>query len=163
KRYGLEHLRTLAKADGAKVMPRPDIGPTICQLRLQGSAVSLLRRIPLRGDSGRAISGLPIPAGAADVEPAFDLTGAPLGTDPSGADTEAIVALSDGTFWIGDEYGPSLMQVGPEGRVLQRWVPKGRKRTSACRSSWERSRQRRGKLSMQPLPVKDAMLALIPS
>jgi hypothetical protein len=26
KRYGLEHLRQLAKVDGAKVMPRPDIG-----------------------------------------------------------------------------------------------------------------------------------------
>ena len=117
KRYGLEHLRPLAKVDGAKIMPRPDIGPTICQIRLQGSTVSLLRRFPLRGASGRAISGLPIPAGAADVEPAFDLTGAPLGTDPSGADTEAIVALSDGTFRIGDEYGPSLMHVGPEGQV----------------------------------------------
>src|SRR4026208_1690556 len=47
KRYGLEHLRPLAKVDGAKVMPRPDIGPTICQLRLHGRTVSLVRRIPL--------------------------------------------------------------------------------------------------------------------
>ena len=125
KRYGLDHLRPLAKVDGAKVMPRPDIGPTICQLRLHGNTVNLIRRIPLRGASGRAISGLPIPSGAADVEPAFDLKGAPLGIDPSGADTEAIVALSDGTFWVGDEYGPSLMHIGPEGQVLQRWVPKG--------------------------------------
>ena len=129
KRYGLEHLRPLAKVDGAKVMPRPDIGPTICQLRLLGGTVRLVRRIPLRGVSGRAISGLPIPAGAADVEPAFDLEGEPLGIDPSGADTEAIVALSDGTFWVGDEYGPSLLHVGPEGQVLQRWVPKGLEKT----------------------------------
>jgi hypothetical protein len=125
ERYGLEHLKPLKKVDGAKIMPRPDIGPTICQLRLQGNTVRLVRRIPLRGVSGRAISGLPIPSGAAAVEPAFDLTGAGLGTDPSGADTEAIVALSDGTFWVGDEYGPSLLHVGPEGHVLQRWVPKG--------------------------------------
>ena len=125
KRYGLEHLRPVARVDGAKVMPRPDIGPTICQLRLHANTVSLVRRIPLRGVSGRAIGGLPIPSGAADVEPAFDLKGAPLGIDPSGADTEAIVALSDGTFWVGDEYGPSLLHVGPEGQVLQRWVPKG--------------------------------------
>ena len=27
KRYRLEHLRSLAKVDGAKIMPRPDIGP----------------------------------------------------------------------------------------------------------------------------------------
>ena len=125
ERYGLEHLKPLKKVDGAKVMPRPDIGPTICQLRLVGNTVRLVRRIPLRGRSGRAISGLPIPAGIADVEPAFDLKGEALGSDPSGADTEAIVAMSDGSFWVGDEYGPSLLHVGPGGLVLQRWVPKG--------------------------------------
>ena len=125
KRYGLEHLRPLAKVDGAKIMPRPDIGPTICQLKLQGNTVQLVRRIPLRGVSGRTISGLPIPAGPAHVEPAFDLKGTALGPDPSGADTEAIVALSDGSFWVGDEYGPSLLHVDPEGQVLKRWVPKG--------------------------------------
>jgi Esterase-like activity of phytase len=86
--------------------------------------VSLVHQIPLRGASGRAISGLP-PSASDDVEPAFDLKGAALGIDPSGVDTEGIVALSDGTFWIGDEYGPSLVHVGPEGQVLQRWVPKG--------------------------------------
>ena len=96
KRYGLEHLTPLKKVDGAKIMPRPDIGPMICQLRLDGDTVQLVRRIPLRGASGRSISGLPIPAGAADVEPAFDLKGKDLGSDPSGAYTEAIVALSDG-------------------------------------------------------------------
>ena len=125
ERYGLEHLKSLRKVDGAKIMPRPDIGPTICQLELDGDTVRLVRRIPLHGASGRPLSGLPIPAGAADVEPAFDLKGKALGSDPSGADTEAIVALSDGTFWIGDEYGPSLLHVGCNGQVLQRWVPKG--------------------------------------
>lgn len=124
KRYGLEHLRPLAKMDGAKIMPRPDIGPAICQLELQGNGVRFVRRIPLRGASGRAISGLP-PSRATDVETAFDIKGAALSIDPSGVDTEAIVALSDGSFWVGDEYGPSLLQVGPEGQVLQRWVPKG--------------------------------------
>lgn len=124
QRYGLEHLRPLAKVDGAKIMPRPDIGPVICELRLVGNTVRLARQIPLTSASGRAISGLP-PSTADDVEPAFDLKGIALGIDPSGADTEGIVALSDGTFWIGDEYGPSLLHVGPQGQVLQRWVPKG--------------------------------------
>ncbi len=125
ERYGLEHLKPLKKVDGAKIMPRPDIGPTICQLKLDGNTVRLIQRFPLCGASGRAISGLPIPAGTADVEPAFDLKGDALGSDPSGADTEAVVALSDGTFWVGDEYGPSLLRVGSDGQVLQRWVPKG--------------------------------------
>jgi hypothetical protein len=119
------HLKPLKKVDGAKVMPRPDIGPTICELQLVGDSVQLVRRIPLRGASTCVVSGLPIPVGTGDIEPAFDLNGAPLGSDPSGADTEAIVALSDGTFWVGDEYGPSLLHVGSDGQVLRRWVPKG--------------------------------------
>ena len=49
ERYGLEHLKRLKKVDGAKIMPRPDIGPTICQLRLDGDTVRLVRQIPLRG------------------------------------------------------------------------------------------------------------------
>jgi hypothetical protein len=73
KRYGLEHLRPLAKVDGAKIMPRPDVGP-ICQLRLHGNTVKLVRRI--RAGSAVGHIRLPIPAGAADVEPAFDLKGA---------------------------------------------------------------------------------------
>ena len=32
---------------------------------------------------------------------------------------------SDGGFWIGDEYGPSLLKVDAEGRVSVRWVPAG--------------------------------------
>ena len=125
ERYGLDHLKPLKKVDGAKIMPRPDIGPTICQLRLESDTIRLVRRIPIQDASGRSISGLPIPIGTADVEPAFNLKGKALGSDPSGADTEAIVAMSDGTFWVGDEYGPSLLHVGPNGQVLQRWVPKG--------------------------------------
>jgi hypothetical protein len=96
----------------------------ICELKLIDTSVRLVRQIPLRGASGKAISGLP-PSAGKDVEPAFDVRGNALGIDPSGADTESIVALSDGTFWIGDEYCPSLLHVGPDGQVLQRWVPKG--------------------------------------
>jgi Esterase-like activity of phytase len=124
KRYGMEHLGALTKVDGAKIMPRPDIGPMFCQLKVSGSKVALVRKIPLITASRRVISGLP-PSTACDVEPAFDLKGKALGIDPSGADTEGITALADGTFWIADEYGPSLVHVGPEGEVLQRWVPKG--------------------------------------
>ena len=67
-----------------------------------------------------------MPGGAqAEQEPVFDLSGQPLGTDPGGADTEGIAAMPDGTFWIAEEYGPSLLRVDRGGRVLTRWVPKG--------------------------------------
>jgi hypothetical protein len=124
--YGLSHLAPLRDIDGAKIMPRPDIGPAISELRIDGDTVRLMRTFALRDSHGRAISGLPIPGGASEeIEPVFAIDGATLGADPSGADTEAIAALKDGSFWIGDEYGPSLLKVAPDGHIIQRWVPKG--------------------------------------
>jgi len=45
--------------------------------------------------------------------------------DPDGVDTEGIVVLPDGSFWVCEEYRPSLMRVSAEGRVLERHVPEG--------------------------------------
>jgi hypothetical protein len=59
------------------------------------------------------------------MEPAFDLSGAPLGGHLAGGDTEGVVALADGTFRVADEYGPSILKVGADGTVLARWVPAG--------------------------------------
>ncbi len=125
-RYGLEHLRPHRDLDGAKIMPCLDHGPAIAELRVEGDSVTLVRAVPLRGRDGRALSGLPPPGSAhAEREPILALDGDPLGTDPSGADSEGIAALDDGSFWIGDEYGPSLLKADREGRVLVRWVPAG--------------------------------------
>jgi hypothetical protein len=77
-------------------MPRPDIGPMLCELKLTAGTMTLVRKLPLRGGSGTAISGLPALSGNG-AEPAFDLDGKELGVDPSGADTEGLIALSDGT------------------------------------------------------------------
>lgn len=124
ERYGLSHLAHLADLDGAKLMPRPDLGPTLCELKLEGKAIKLVRQLRLGSSNGRPLSGLPALAGNA-MEPAFDLEGNALGVDPSGADTEGVVALSNGTFWIAEEFGPSLLHVDAEGKVLRRWVPRG--------------------------------------
>ena len=31
----------------------------------------------------------------------------------------------DGAFWVGEEYGPSLLHLSPDGVVRARWVPGG--------------------------------------
>ncbi|MGZ8998343.1 MAG: esterase-like activity of phytase family protein, partial [Allosphingosinicella sp.] len=78
------------------------------------------------GLDGSALSGLPPPASPhAEHEPIFAIAGQPLGTDPSGVDSEGIAALADGSFWIADEYGPSLLRVDSRGKVIVRWVPAG--------------------------------------
>jgi hypothetical protein len=126
RRYGLESLRPLKDVDGAKIMPCLDYGPALAQLRLGRDAVTLVRALPLRGSDGRMLSGLPPPASPhAEHEPIFSLDGERLGTDPSGVDSEGLAALADGGFWVGDEYGPSLLKVDRDGTVIIRWVPAG--------------------------------------
>ena len=122
-RYGLDHLGRHADAAGAKVMPFPEIGPAISGLRVEDGRVVCMRTIRLRDRSGRALSGLPVPGRFS--EPALDLDGNPLAPDPNGADTEGIAAAADGSFWVADEYGPSLFHVAADGTVLVRWVPVG--------------------------------------
>lgn len=126
KRYGLDHLAIHKDRQGLKVIPRPELGPTIVALKRTGDVVEVVRTIPLRTAAGRTFSGLPLPgAEEASMEPAISLEGGELLPDPAGADTEAIAALSDGTFWIAEEYGPSLMRVAADGVVLARWLPEG--------------------------------------
>jgi hypothetical protein len=124
--HGLVQLSGLAGLDGAKIMPRPAIGPTLAQLRVEADKVVCLQVLPLRGANGAAFDGLPGPGGdLAAMEPAFDLSGAALAPSLSGADTEGVAALADGTFRVADEYGPSILVVGADGVVVARWVPKG--------------------------------------
>src|SRR6185295_16364984 len=79
-----------------------------------------------------AASGLPADAGAykqtaARDEIPYAADGVtPIGTDPYGIDSESIaVDPRDGSFWIGDEYRPSLVHVAADGTVLNRIIPAG--------------------------------------
>lgn len=125
-RYGLEHLAKHAQTDGAKLMPCPEIGPAIVELQFDCAAVRMCRVLPLRDTAGHPLSGLP-PAGsdARAAEPAIGLDGAVLTPDPGGADTEGLAIAPDGSFWVGEEYGPSLFHIAHDGTVRTRWVPAG--------------------------------------
>jgi hypothetical protein len=123
--YGLDHLRRLQDVEGAKIMPLPDIGPTIAELHVTEKGVEFVRAMPLRRSDGGPLSGLPLPGGGeAEMEPTFDLAGVLRKAD-GGADTEGLAALADGGFWAAEEYGPSLMRVGADGTVTARLVPQG--------------------------------------
>ena len=122
--YGREDLRRLADRAGAKVMPRLDLGPSIARLRVEQDRIELLEVLRLTDSAGRPVSGLPMPDSVhAASEPCFDLEGAPIAADPSGLDTEGIVALADGGFFVSDEFGPSLARVDAAGRVQARFIP----------------------------------------
>jgi len=124
--YGLDQLEPFRNVDGVKILPFPDIGPAISQLRISGDRVELLRTVPIRGRRGQPISGRPPLYGRAEeTEPALAVDGTLLPPDPSGADTEGLAVASDGDFWVADEYGPSLFQIAPDGIVRRRLVPAG--------------------------------------
>ncbi|MGZ8296179.1 MAG: esterase-like activity of phytase family protein, partial [Allosphingosinicella sp.] len=124
--YGLDRLEALRDEEGAKIMPRLDLGPAIAELRVLEDRVELVRSLRIADAQGRPVSGLPVPGGAhMRCEPAFDLDGEPLPPDPSGLDTEGLAALADGGFWVSDEFGPSLVRLDSNGRVVKRLVPEG--------------------------------------
>lgn len=123
--YGLDHLRPLMDLDGAKIMPRPDLGPMIAELRIEGDRVEVVDTLRLTCPDGSDLSGLPLPGGGeAEMEPTFDLQGNLWGPD-GGADTEGLAVLADGSFWAADEYGPTIIRVDPAGVALWRWGPIG--------------------------------------
>jgi hypothetical protein len=124
--YGWQAPAEWRKVPGAKLMPRPDIGPAMALLEVTGQSVELKRTIRLHDRHNRPISGLPLPeSGHAECEPVLDLDGAHVEPDPSGMDTEGIALLADGTFWVGEEYGPSLVRIAADGTVIERLVPEG--------------------------------------
>jgi len=126
ERYGADHLRALAEIDGAKIMPLPATGPALARFRIEGNAILLEAVVNLSDTDGTPFSGLPVPNGPhAEFEPVYDLSGTRLCSDPNGADSEGIAALPDGSFWIAEEYGPSLLHVNRGGQVMVRWVPVG--------------------------------------
>lgn len=133
--YGLDHLSGLGAIPGAKIMPWLEVGPTMAELRVVGDAVELVRIIPLKHDDGRPVTGLPNPGSDKLLsEPVYDLEGEAILPDTGGLDTEGIVALTSGEFWIGDEFGPSLVRVDATGRLIERLLPADPSGPNAVRS-----------------------------
>jgi len=80
--------------------------------------------LPLADRDGVPLSGRP----NGIVRDEAILTADGVGTvpaDPDGIDSEGLVRLADGTFWIVEEYRPSILHVGADGRAIARYVPAG--------------------------------------
>ncbi len=109
-----------------KIFPVLNYAPSIFKLQKQHKKGWVVTQvIQLKDSNGKQISGLPNPFTSMATENAYDNKGNTLGFDASGLDTEAMVRLSDGSFWISDEYAPSLVHVSATGEILERLVPAG--------------------------------------
>ena len=105
-----------------KIFLIPDYTPSIYKIRLNKNSVDILQAIPLT-DGNQGVSGLTNPLRSAKKEKAYNLEGERLVDNPSGLDTEAMVRLNNGDFWLADEYAPGLVHVSATGRVISREVP----------------------------------------
>lgn len=106
-----------------KVFPVPKFTPQIGRFKLEGDKLTLVKTIEIRNAKGKKITGLPNPGNGNTGETAVDMKGRDLGTDPDGLDSEGLVALKDGSFWVSDEYGPWLVHLDAKGRQLERVGP----------------------------------------
>jgi len=106
-----------------KVFPMPHFTPQIGRFKLQGDKLVLVKTIEIKNAKGKKITGLPNPKYGNTGEIAVDMQGKELGTDPDGLDTEGLVAMKDGSFWISDEYGPWLVHVNAQGKIVERIGP----------------------------------------
>ncbi len=115
-----------AKRKNGRLYATPDYVPSIYRILLDraAGAFSLTETIPLRkAKSGATIRGLLNPQTIATKDSGVDLQGRDLPDDPDNMDLEAIVRVTDGSFWVADEMGPSIAHISPDGRILKRFVP----------------------------------------
>ncbi len=105
--------------------PTPGYVPSIYRVAIDRAAKSfrLVETIPLKTRSGKPISGLLNPQTVASKDTGLDMKGTVLPDSADNVDLEALVRLSDGSFWIAEEMGPSIALVSADGRILRRHVP----------------------------------------
>ena len=102
----------------------PEFNPTILRVKTEGKAIKILDAIPIVGQSGKPVTGLP---NLKDVDEApYNYSAQELlPVNPNGLDTEGLVRTTAGDFWISEEYSPSIMHVDPTGKVIKRYIPEG--------------------------------------
>ncbi len=127
-----EDIKRLKKdlCSKGKIFPTPGYTPRIYKLQLHSKLVSqssltykVLDMLELRNKNNELISGIPNDLTVTDRESGFDQYGKSIRLDNEGIDSEALVRLSDGSFWIAEEYAPSLLHVDALGKIIERLVP----------------------------------------
>ena len=109
-----------------RVYPTPLYAPSIYRVMiLDNGTFRVTDVITLKDRDGHPLSGMLNPLKTAATENAMDGSGKPLPRELNGFDAEGIVRLADGSFWIGDENGPSIAHFAADGRMIVRHVPQG--------------------------------------
>lgn len=116
-------------ADGtvteSKIFPCPEFTPSIATLTIKEDGAVVTDCITLKDAEGNEISGLPLEPGqvGSTNETALDMQLNNIGFDKNGLDTEGIAVDADGNFWLCDEYGPFIVKVDSQGKLLEKYAP----------------------------------------
>src|SRR5215212_783934 len=102
----------------------PEFTPTIMKVRAADGRIEIVEALPIVGQSGKPITGLANLEGRDEAPYDFAAETA-LPYNVNGMDTEALVRLSSGDFWVVDENSPSLVKIDARGKVVKRLVPEG--------------------------------------
>ncbi|QEC53288.1 esterase-like activity of phytase family protein [Anseongella ginsenosidimutans] len=111
-----------------KVFIAKRFNPHIAKYKLAGDSMRMSLRISLNMPAGEA-SGIPnppvndVPGLGATGEIALDTLGRVIEPDPNGIDPEGLAVARDGTFWVSEEYGPSLLHFSGGGQLLEKLTP----------------------------------------
>lgn len=117
---------TCAGVKNGRVYPTPSYTPSMYRvLLLDDGTFRITDVVTLKDRDGVPLNGMPNPLRTATTETPLDGQGATLKQDVRGIDVEGLVKLADGTFWVGDENGPSLAHFTADGRLIARHVPAG--------------------------------------
>ncbi|VEP17401.1 Alkaline phosphatase [Hyella patelloides LEGE 07179] len=119
--------------DNERPFPLPDYQPRLVRFTLnrESGEIAITDRIELFQEDGTTpLTGLPNlqagePGSAYTDEVPVDLEGNLLENDPFGADLESIAVAADGTYWLSDEYRPSIYHFNADGTLIDRFVPQG--------------------------------------
>lgn len=109
--------------DTRRTFPVPDYSPVIYKLQAREQKLAITQSIPIRTQTGKPITGLPN-TGNDEVPYSFDGK-TQLNFNPNGLDIEGLTRAKDGTFWVCDEYSPSVAQIKADGTLVKRLVPQG--------------------------------------
>ena len=156
--------------DKGKIFLVPNYTPKIGLFELQeDGSIQKLKEILLKNPYGKPITGLPNQHFGATKEIAYDQYGKVLeqGTDEYGLDSEGLVALKDGTFWVSDEYGPHIVHFNAEGVEIDRInaYPKDVRRISGNLLPLEfaNRRQNRGMEGLTITPDQKTLVGIMQS
>ena len=111
------------RTDNEKVLPVTDYSPQIVKYTLADGIAHQEQTIILKDPNGHPLNGLVVDVGDTGGETMVDIHGNPMPNSDRGLDSEGLVALEDGTFWVADEYGPFVIHFDADGKEIERLSP----------------------------------------